>query len=196
MQTINPLSEADVLRFLHHQQREGRPSPTLREIAAHVGHKATLSVQRILDRLEGQGLIQREAQKSRNIRLTPKALPSRGLLLMGRIAAGSLTEAIEDQEFLDLGDLYNPDTHRRLLVKGNSMVEAHILDGDIAVIRLQETCNDGEIVAAEVDGEATLKRFFRRKDHVLLKPENKQMKPIRARDVTIRGVMVGLIRRS
>ena len=196
MQTINPLSEADVLRFLHQQQREGRPSPTLREIAAHVGHKATLSVQRILDRLEGQGLIQREAQKSRNIRLTPKALPSRGLLLMGRIAAGSLTEAIEDQEFLDLGDLYNSDTHRGLLVKGNSMVEAHILDGDIAVIRLQETCNDGEIVAAEVDGEATLKRFFRRKDHVLLKPENKQMKPIRAKDVTIRGVMVGLIRRS
>ena len=196
MQTINPLSEADVLRFLQQQQREGRPSPTLREIAAHVGHKATLSVQRILDRLEGQGLIQREAQKSRNIRLTPKALPSRGLLLMGRIAAGSLTEAIEDQEFLDLGDLYNSDTHRGLQVKGNSMVEAHILDGDIAVIRLQETCNDGEIVAAEVDGEATLKRFFRRKDHVLLKPENKQMKPIRARDVTIRGVMVGLIRRS
>ena len=196
MQTINPLSEADVLRFLHQQQREGRPSPTLREIAAHVGHKATLSVQRILDRLEGQGLILREAQKSRNIRLTPKALPSRGLLLMGRIAAGSLTEAIEDQEFLDLGDLYNSDTHRGLLVKGNSMVEAHILDGDIAVIRLQETCNDGEIVAAEVDGEATLKRFFRRKDYVLLKPENKQMKPIRARDVTIRGVMVGLIRRS
>ena len=194
MQTINPLSEADVLRFLHHQQREGRPSPTLREIAAHVGHKATLSVQRILDRLEGQGLIQREAQKSRNIRLTPKALPSRGLLLMGRIAAGSLTEAIEDQEFLDLGDLYNPDTHRGLLVKGNSMVEAHILDGDIAVIRLQETCNDGEIVAAEVDGEATLKRFFRRKDHVLLKPENSRMKPIRVKRVEIRGVLVGLLR--
>ena len=76
------------------------------------------------------------------------------------------------------------------------MVEAHILDGDIAVIRLQETCNDGEIVAAEVDGEATLKRLFRRKDYVLLKPENKLMKPIRVTDVTIRGVFVGLIRKS
>lgn len=196
MQTTNPLTEAHVLRFLQQQHLQGRPSPTLREIAAHVGHKATLSVQRILNRLEQQGLIRREAQQARNIRLTARALPNRGLLLMGQIAAGPLAEAIEDQEFLDLGALYDPGTHRGLRVKGNSMVEAHILNGDIAVIRLQETCNDGEIVAAEVDGEATLKRFFRRKDHVLLKPENKLMKPIRVTDVTIRGVFVGLIRRN
>jgi len=196
MQTTKPLNEADVLRFLQQQHQEGRPSPTLREIAAHVGHKATLSVQRILDRLEQQGLIHREAQQARNIRLTSKALPKRGLLLIGQIAAGPLAEAIEDQEFLDLGALYDSGNHRGLRVKGNSMVDAHILDGDIAVIRLQETCNDGEIVAAEVDGEATLKRLFRRKDHVLLKPENKLMKPIRVTDVTIRGVFVGLIRKS
>lgn len=196
MQTNNPLSEADVLRFLQQQHQNGQPSPTLREIAAHVGHKATLSIQRILDRLEQQGLIRREAQQARNIRLTTRSLPNRGLLLMGHIAAGPLAEAIEDQEFFDLGELYACDTHRGLRVKGNSMVEAHILDGDIAVIRLQETCNDGEIVAAEVDGEATLKRFFRHKDYVLLKPENKQMKPIRVTDVTIRGVFVGLIRKS
>ena len=196
MQTTNPLNEADVLRFLQQQHLQGQPSPTLREIAAHVGHKATLSIQRILDRLEQQGLIRREAQQARNIRLTVRSLPNRGLLLMGHIAAGPLAEAVEDQEFLDLGELYACDTHRGLRVKGNSMVDAHILDGDIAVIRLQETCNDGEIVAAEVDGEATLKRLFRRKDHVLLKPENKLMKPIRVTDVTIRGVFVGLIRKS
>ena len=196
MQTTNPLSEAEVLRFLQEQQLQGRPSPTLREIAAHVGHKATLSVQRILDRLEQQGLIRREAQQARNIRLTSRTSPQRGLLLMGRIAAGALVEAIEDQELFDLGEEYDPDTHRGLRVKGHSMIDAHILDGDIAVIRLQETCTDGEIVAAEVDGEATLKRFFQRKDHVLLKPENKRMKPIRvSADVTIRGVLVGLIRR-
>ena len=196
MQTNTPLSESDVLSFLQRQQRLGRPSPTLREIAAHAGHKTTLSVQRILDRLEDQGLIRREALKSRNIRLTSKALPQRGLIVMGRITAGPLAEAIEDQELLDLGELYDPDTHRGLRVRGDSMIEAHIVDGDIAVIRLQESCEDGDIVAAEVDGEATLKRFWRNKDHVLLKPENKRMKPIRVKDVTIRGVMVGLIRRS
>ena len=196
MQTTKPLNEADVLRFLQQQHLQGQPSPTLREIAAHVGHKATLSIQRILDRLEQQGLIRREDQQARNIRLTARSLPNPGLLLMGHIAAGPLAEAVEDQEFLDLGELYPCDTHRGLRVKGNSMVDAHILDGDIAVIRLQETCNDGEIVAAEVDGEATLKRLFRRKDHVLLKPENKLMKPIRVTDVTIRGVFVGLIRKS
>ena len=195
MQTSNPLSEADVLRFLQQQHLKGRPSPTLREIAEHVGHKTTLSVQRILDRLEQQGIIRREPQQARNIRLTARALPKRGLLLMGRIAAGPLAEAIESQELFDLGEEYDPDTHRGLRVIGSSMIEAHILDGDIAVIRLQETCEDGEIVAAEVDGEATLKRFYRRKDHVLLKPENKQMKPIRVQDVKIRGVLVGLIRR-
>lgn len=195
MQTTNPLSEVDVLRFLQKQHHQGEQSPTLREIAAHVGHKATLSVQRILDRLESQGLIRREAQQARNIRLTDRALPKRGLLLIGQIAAGPLAEAIEDQEFFDLEE-FASDTHRGLRVKGNSMVDAHILDGDIAVIRLQETCHDGEIVAAEVDGEATLKRFFRRKDHVLLKPENKRMKPIRVTEVTIRGVLVGLIRKS
>ena len=195
MQTTNPLNETDVLRFLQQQQQRGRPAPTLREIAAQVGHKATLSVQRILDRLEQQGLIRREAQQARNIRLTARALPKRGLLLMGQIAAGPLSEAIEDQELFDLGEEYDPDTHRGLRVRGNSMVDVHILDGDIAVIRLQETCSDGEIVAAEVDGEATLKRFFKRKDHVLLQPENKRMKPIRVSEVTIRGVLVGLIRR-
>lgn len=196
MQTTNPLSEVDVLRFVQKQHLQGAPSPTLREIAAHVGHKATLSVQRILDRLESQGLIRREAQQARNIRLTARALPKRGLLLIGQIAAGPLAEAIEDQEFLDLGALYDPGTHCGLRVKGDSMVDAHILDGDLAVIRLQETCHDGEIAAVEVHGEATLKRFFRRKDHVLLKPENKRMKPIRVTEVTIRGVLVGLIRKN
>ena len=74
------------------------------------------------------------------------------------------------------------------------MMEAHILDGDVVVIRTASTCRDGEIVVAMVDGEATLKRFFKRKDHVLLKPENSRMKPIRVKQVEIRGVLVGLLR--
>ena len=195
MRPPQPLSEDDVLSFLQQRHHDGLPPPSQREIAEFVGHTTTISVQRILDRLENQGLIEREAGKSRSLRLTGKAMPKRGLMIWGRIAAGPLAEAIDDVELFDLGEEYDPDTHRGLRVKGNSMVEAHILDGDIAVIRLQETCNDGEIVAAVVDGEATLKRLIRRKDHVLLKPENKRMKPIRVPEVEIRGVLVGLIRR-
>lgn len=195
MRTAEPLSEEDVLDCLRERQRAGVSPPSLREIAEAVGHTTTISVQRILDRLETNGLIEREAGKSRSLRLTDKASPKRGLVIWGRIAAGPLAEAIDDAELFDLGEEYDPDTHRGLRVHGNSMVEAHILDGDIAVIRLQETCSNGEIVAAVVDGEATLKRFFRRRDHILLKPENKRMKPIRVPEVEIRGVLVGLIRR-
>lgn len=195
MQTSNPLTENDVLNYLRLRRKCGESPPSLREIAAHVGHKTTLSVQRILDRLEQQRLIQREAGKSRSLRLMEAALPKRGLLILGRVAAGPLAEAIEDTEHLDLGEAYDSDTHWGLRVTGDSMVEAHILDGDIAVIRTQQSCQNGDIVVAMVDGEATLKRFFQRKDHITLKPENKRMKPIRVKNVEIRGVLVGLIRR-
>lgn len=194
MRTAQPLSEDDVLRFLQQCYREDRPSPSLREIAEHVGHTTNISVQRILNRLESKKLIQREAGKSRSVRLTGAALPKRGLTIRGHIAAGPLAEAIEDDEQIDLGEAYDPETHWGLRVRGDSMIEAHILNGDIAVIRTASTCHDGDIVVAMVEGEATLKRFFKRKDHVLLKPENSRMKPIRVKQVEIRGVLVGLLR--
>lgn len=194
MRTAQPLSEDDVLRFLQQRHHEERHPPSLREIAEHVGHTTTISVQRILNRLESKKLIQRDAGKSRSVRLAGAALPKRGLTIRGCVAAGPLTEAVEDEEQIDLGKAYDPETHWGLRVRGNSMMEAHILDGDVVVIRTASTCRDGEIVVAMVDGEATLKRFFKRKDHVLLKPENSRMKPIRVKQVEIRGVLVGLLR--
>jgi repressor LexA len=194
MRTAQPLSEDDVLQFLQQCDQEERPSPSLREIAEHVGHTTNISVLRILNRLESKKLIQRDAGKSRSVRLTGAASPKRGLTIRGHIAAGPLAEAIEDDEQMDLGEAYDSETHWGLRVRGDSMVEAHILNGDIAVIRTASTCRDGDIVVAMVDGEATLKRFFKRKDHVLLKPENSQMKPIRVKRVEIRGVLVGLLR--
>lgn len=195
MQTANPLTEQDVLSFLQQEERAGRPMPTLREIARQVGHRTTLSVQRILDRLESAGAIERTAKKSRGIRLTEQVRLPRGLMLLGQIAAGPLSDAIENPEFFELGEAYDPERHRGLRVRGDSMIDAHILDGDIAVIRLQSTCHDNDIVAAICDGQATLKRFVRRKDHILLKPENKALQPIRVREVQILGVLVGLIRK-
>ena len=138
------------------------------------------------------------AKHGRQYGLTAAAVKSRGLPVIGTIAAGQPREAIESvepDERIDLGDAYDSDEHFGLRVRGESMIDALIGDGDIAIIRRQETCRDGEIVAAVIDGEATLKRFFRRKDHVLLKAENSQFKPLRVRDVEIRGVLVGVLRR-
>ncbi len=195
MQTANPLSDSEVLAFLVQVQRDEMRMPSLNEVARHFGHRSPTSVQRIFARLREQGLIQKCGTL---YGLTAAAMQQRGIPILGHIAAGRPIEAIENtdiDEHVDLGDAYDPDKHFGLIVKGDSMIEAHIVEGDIAVIRRQETCHEGEIVAAVIDGEATLKRFFRRKDHVLLKPENARFKPIRVQEVEIRGVLVGLLRR-
>jgi repressor LexA len=142
-----------------------------------------------------QGLL---TKHGRQYALTAAAAKPRGLPVIGTIAAGQPVEAIEiaePDEHIHLGDAYDSDEHFGLRVKGDSMIDALIGDGDIAIIRRQETCRDGDIVAAIIDGEATLKRYFRRKDHVLLKPENARLKPLKVRDVEIRGVLVGVLRR-
>lgn len=195
MRTSNPLTETAVLAFLQQIHRQQQRMPSISEVAAHFGHSSPTSVQRIFARLREQGLLEKHGHL---YGLAADAVKQRGLAILGRIAAGQPMEAIESvepDERIDLGDAYDSEQHFGLLVKGDSMVGALIGDGDIAIIRRQETCHDGEIVAAVIDGEATLKRFFRRKDHVLLKPENTRFKPLRVRDVEIRGVLVGVLRR-
>ena len=194
MQTTQPLLVAEVLAYLIEVQREELRMPSLNEVARHFGHRSPSSVQRIFAKLREQGLI----EKHGHLYGLTKAATQRGIPILGRIAAGQPIAAIEASdidEHVDLGDAYDADRHFGLIVKGDSMIEAHIVEGDIAVIRRQETCRDGDIVAAVIDGEATLKRFFRHKDYVLLKPENARLKPLRVRDVEIRGVLVGLLRR-
>lgn len=192
MRTTQPLSDEDVLRFLCDEQRTRRQMPTIREVAQHFGHSSPTSVQRSFARLLEQGDIERDGHR---YQLAPQRMPPRGLPLVGRIAAGRPMEAIEADDFIDLGEAYDPLLHFGLVVQGDSMIEAHIVSGDIAVIRRQETCRDGDIVAAVIDGEATLKQFFRRKSHIELKPANRKMKLITAREVEIRGVLVGLLRK-
>lgn len=193
MQTDQPLTDEAVLQFVRETQRDRHRVPTIREVAKRFGHRSTTSVQRSFARLVESGQMVRGGHRYR----LPKSQElKRGLPIVGRIAAGPPTEAIETDDFIDLGAAYDSDRHFGLVVKGDSMIDVHIVDGDVAVIRRQETCENGDIVAAVIDGEATLKRFFRRKDHVLLKAENMRMKPITSREVEIRGVLVGLLRRS
>jgi repressor LexA len=193
MQTPNPLTEESVLAYLRDMHTRQRRMPSISETATHFGHRSPTSIQRIFASLCEKGCLQRHGLK---YGLAAEAIRPKGLPILGAIAAGQPIEAIEanQDERFDLGEAYDPDIHFGLRVKGDSMIEALIGDGDIAIIRRQETCRDGEIVAAVIDGEATLKRFFRKKDHIQLKAENSKYKPIKAREVEIRGVLVGVLR--
>lgn len=196
MSQDRPLSKRQmkILDFIIDQIQERGYGPTVREIVSHVGDKSPTSVHRHLKTLEIRGHITREANKSRSIRLT---MEHRGLPLAGVIAAGSPIEAVEEIERFDLAGTYDPANHFMLKVRGDSMIEDHIDDGDLIVVRKQSTCRDGDTVVALIDGEnATLKRFYREDNQVRLQPANRKLDPIYvAKDrVSIDGVMVGMVR--
>ncbi|TWT55796.1 LexA repressor [Thalassoglobus neptunius] len=170
--------------------------PTVREIGGNFGIKSPNGVMCHLKALEKKGLITREQNMSRAIRLTESIGRDKvSLPLAGQIAAGSPTLAVEDLEEIDFAHLFNDDDHFCLKVRGESMIDDHIADGDFAVIRKQSTAHQGEIVAALVDGEeATLKHFFREGGRFRLEPANSMMSPIFSDNVEILGVLVGVIR--
>ncbi|MGD9714025.1 MAG: transcriptional repressor LexA [Thermomicrobiales bacterium] len=117
--------------------------------------------------------------------------------LLGQVPAGPLAEAIEDAEDFDLADLFSPGEHYLLRIRGDSMIEAGIHDGDIAIVQPQSKCRDGDVVVALVDGEeATVKRFCRQKSRIKLQPANAAMEPLYVdpERIQIRGRVVGIIR--
>src|SRR5262249_23325183 len=126
----------------------------------------------------------------------PTTAPPAGVKMLGRIAAGSPIEAVEQDEELCFHEWEGADDKFALRVAGDSMIDAHITDGDYVVIHRQEQARDGQIVAIRDDeGEATLKRFFKEKNRVRLEPANKTMKPIYRDRVKILGVLVGVVRK-
>jgi repressor LexA len=171
--------------------------PTVREIGTNFGIRSPNGVMCHLKALEKKGLITREQNMSRAIQLTEGLDRGRtSLPLAGQIAAGSPTLAIEQSERVDFGDLFADDDHFCLRVKGDSMIDEHITEGDYAVIHRQATARDGDIVAALVDGdEATLKRFYKEGGRFRLEPANSSLKPIYSNDVQILGVLTSVIRR-
>lgn len=169
--------------------------PTVREIGTQFGIKSPNGVMCHLKALEKKGLISRESHMSRAIQLA-EPLSRMSLPLAGRIAAGNPLLALEQNDTVDFSELFNADDHFCLQVKGESMIEAQIADGDFVVVRKQNTCRDGEIVVALVDGEeATLKRFYREPHRVRLEPANASMQPIYSSNVDVLGTVVGVIRR-
>jgi repressor LexA len=154
-------------------------APTLQEIAAHLQIKGNVGVIRHLEALERKGFISRSAGLSRGIRLTGRSF-SKALPIVGAVAAGPLTEAFETIEgYLNVDTaLLGGDGCFALRVRGESMIEAQIADGDYAIVRPQNTADNGDIVVAMLNGEATLKRFFCESGMIRLQPENSSFAPI------------------
>ncbi len=192
--TLTP-RQKDIYNFIKDKILSRGYGPTVREIGAGFKIRSPNGVMCHLKALEKKGLISREAHMSRAIQLS-EPLSKTSLPLAGRIAAGSPLMAIEQQDQVDFGNLFGSDNQFCLKVTGNSMIEAQIADGDYVVVRKQNTCRDGDIVVALVNGEeATLKRFYKEAHRVRLEPANSSMQPIYATDVQIVGVVTGVIRR-
>ena len=179
--------------------------PTVRDIGKAVGLASSSTVHAHLANLEKLGLVRRDPTKPRAIELLDRAVDAAknavsgqsGLPLVGRVAAGVPITAEENiEDYIDVPPILGGDEGQFILaVRGDSMVDAGILDGDFVVVRPQDTAADGEIIVALVEEEATVKRFFREPDHVRLQPENETMEPIIVRDVSILGRVVGVFRK-
>jgi repressor LexA len=188
--------QREVYEFIRDKIRNRGYGPTVREIGEEFEISSPNGVMCHLKALEKKGIISREPNMSRAIQLTEIGRDE-GFPLVGQIAAGSLTEAIEQAERLNL-DEYFPAKKNcfALRVKGESMIEAQIADGDIVICRRTKTAHKGDIVVAMTDeGEATLKYWFPEANRVRLQPANSSMKPIYSRDVQVLGVVMGVIRK-
>ena len=188
--------QQDIYEYLKDKIMTRGYGPTVREIGAAFEIRSPNGVMCHLKALEKKGLITRESHMSRAIQLTEPTQFSASLPLAGQVAAGSPLLAEEQREQQDFSSLFDSEDHFCLKVRGDSMIDAQIADGDFAIIRKQNTCNNGEIAVALVDGEdATLKYFYRERDHIRLEPANSTMQPIIVDDAQVLGVLVGVIRR-
>ena len=186
-----------ILDFIRREIDDKGYPPSVREICLAVGLKSTSTVHAHLNRLEEEGYIRRDATKPRALELTDTAtVRGRSVPLVGRVTAGMpilAQQNIEDYYMLPQ-NLVGGDEVFILSVQGESMIEAGILDGDFVIVRRQSHAENGDIVVAMIDDEATVKRIFYEKTRVRLQPENSAMQPIYARDVTVLGRVIALFR--
>jgi repressor LexA len=174
--------------------------PSVREIGERVGLSSSSTIHAHLKALERHGLISRDPTKPRALRSGdfPAAKETVVLPVLGRVAAGvpiTAQEDIEGEFLLGAGFVPRASDGFMLRVQGDSMVDAAILDGDLILVRPQRSAENGEIVVAMLDGEATVKRFYREAGRVRLQPENQTMAPIYASDVEIVGRVEAVVRR-
>jgi repressor LexA len=175
--------------------------PTVRDIGKAIGLTSSSTVHAHLANLEKVGLLRRDPTKPRAIEIlvdkAKQVVAPSGLPLVGQVAAGSPTLAEENiEDYVDVPGIAGGDEGEFLLrVKGDSMKNAGILEGDHVVVRRQDSASNGEIIVALVEDEATVKRFFKEDDHIRLQPENETLEPILVEDVEVLGRVVGVCRR-
>jgi repressor LexA len=188
--------QREVYEFIRDKIRNRGYGPTVREIGEYFEIASPNGVMCHLKALEKKGIIQREPNMSRAIQLTEIG-KDEGFPLVGQIAAGSLAEAIEQADRLNLDEMFPAKKNNfALRVKGDSMIEAQIADGDIVICKKARTAHKGDIVVAMTDeGEATLKYWYPEANRIRLQPANSSMKPIYARDVQVLGIVTGVIRK-
>lgn len=196
--------QKSVLDFIISFQEAHRMAPTVREITAHLGLNAPAGIHRILNVLKNKGYVTAEAGKKRSWRFS-KEIPGRGIPLIGAIAAGTPLEAVEniEEELSVSPSVFGCDECFGLRVKGDSMIDAHIMDGDLAIIRPQKWVESGEIAAVLVRDlltEATLKIIRRTRATLTLVPANPVYSPLEFKGprrslVSIIGRFVGVVRR-
>lgn len=197
--------QQQILEFIKNEVRAKGYPPSVREIGEAVGLASSSTVHGHLARLEQKGLIRRDPVKPRAIEIldTGDSSPISTNLstvmapVIGKVTAGmpiTAVENIEDYFPLPVSMVRDEDVFL-LTVKGDSMIEAGIYDGDLVIVRKQQTASNGEIVVAMTEeDEATVKRFYKEADHIRLQPENSSMEPLRYKHVTILGKVVGVFR--
>lgn len=194
--------EEEVLKVIKDSIASKGYPPSVREIGQKVGLSSSSTVHSYLRRLEEKGVIRRDPTKPRAIEILQKEElnPQEKLNwipVLGRVAAGLPLLAVENNEgFFPLPTGFTGEGEFFMLqVKGDSMIEVGIFEGDLVLVRKQPSADNGDIVVALLEDEATVKRFFKEKDHVRLQPENKNMAPILTQEAKIVGKVIGLVRK-
>ena len=190
-------NQQKILDFIRKEIEDKGYPPSVREICAAVGLKSTSTVHAHLNNLEKRGLIRRDSTKPRALEILDNSVArGRSVPLVGKVTAGLPILAVENiEDYLTLPQhMVGGDDLFCLRVQGESMIDVGILDGDIIVVRQQETAENGEIVVAMIEDEATVKRIFYEPERVRLQPENATMEPIYADSVSVLGKVTALFR--
>ncbi len=190
--------QEEILKYIQKSMDERGYPPSVREIGEAIGLKSSSTVHAHLVHLEKKGYIRRDPTKPRAIELVGANSSVVRVPLVGRVAAGEpilAVENIEDTFPLPANFLKSSDNVFMLTIRGDSMINAGILDGDYIIVRQQNTAENGDIVVALLGDNATVKRFFKEDDCIRLQPENDALDPIRTKNVTILGKVIGLLRK-
>lgn len=193
--------EREIYNYILNAIKNEGYSPSVRDICNALNMKSTSTVHTYLERLERKGMIQKESGKSRTLRIENEGIHSSSTVrvpILGKVAAGMPILAVENYEgYIDFPRPNSNVTSNdmfALRIQGDSMIEAGILDGDLIVVEKRTTAEDGEIIVALVDDEATVKTFYREADCFRLQPENRAMEPIYVRELLVLGKVVASMR--